>query len=188
MKSIAIVALIAFVVLIIIMLISDAKSSSNTSEPNKQQDDAQQPGLTTLTYPKSPYKCFRIAGINNYCDFSDVGPISGELRKEPENRYDRNAVMIIEANKEKILGYIPKHQQAEYKKISQGMDRRPFVGFIETFINEDGRRAIYGIIRTYSGKDDTVMDDAQNDWNYLHTAFAIKSHEKRQEALNQFKY
>ncbi len=190
MKLILIAVFITLVVLAIISLKSaDGNSSSNTTaEPTKQQDDAQELVGPILTYPASRYKCFKIAGISNYCNFSDVGPISGELRKEPENRYDHNAVMIIDANKEKILGYIPKHQQVDYKMISQGMDRRPFVGYIDTFINEDGRRAIYGIIRTYSGEEDVVMEDAQNDWSFLHAVFRIRSHEKRQEVLEQFKY
>lgn len=184
--------ILIIVFIVVIFIVRALLASENKPQPkqktviNQQTED--EPINPIPTYPESPYKCFRIAGISNYCNFSDVGPISGELRKEPENRYDRNAVMILEANKEKLLGYIPKDHQSIYKKISEGKDRRPFVGFIDTYINEDGRTCLFGVIRTYSGEDDVVLNDAQNDWDFLHAAFRIKSYEKRMEVLDQFKY
>ena len=184
------ILIIFFVVVIFIaraLLASESKPQPKQETSSKQQAE-EKLIKPILTYPESPYKCFRIAGISNYCNRSDIGPISGELRKEPENRYDRNAVMILEANKEKLLGYIPKDHQSIYKKISGGKDRRPFVGFIDTYINEDGKTCLFGVIRTYSGEDDVVMNDAQNDWDFLHAAFRIKSHEERMEVLDKFKY
>lgn len=184
MKIILIVAALILIYIIISMSSSQDNTESAEQDAVHQEEDLVDP---IITYPESEYESFRIAGISKYCDESDIGPISGELRNEPENRYDKNAVMVIEANKEKILGYIPKDQKAEYKKISQGQDRRPFVGYIETFINEDGEQCVFGIIRTYSGEDDDVMNDAQNDWDFLHAAFRIKSYDKRMEVLDQFK-
>lgn len=185
MGFIIVITVLILIFVIVSTLLFKDKTTTVTQETVHQEEELVKP---ILTYPESPYKCFRIAGINNYCDRSDIGPISGELRKEPENRYDRNAVMILEANKEKLLGYIPKDHQSIYKKISGGMDRRPFVGFIDTFINEDGRTCFFGVIRTYAGEDDVVMNDARNDWDFLHAAYRIKSHEKRMEVLDQFKY
>ena len=139
--------------------------------------------------PQSESKLFRIAGINNYCNYSDIGPISGELRNEPDNRYDKNAVMVLEANKNKLLGYIAKQDQPEYRKIANGEDRRPFVGYIEKFENEEGETRYFGVIRTYANEDEAeMMKDIQNDWDFLHAAFKIRSYNKRLDILNQFKY
>lgn len=185
MGIIIIVAVLILIFIIVLMSSSKDETTTATQKTVHQQEELVEP---ILTYPESPYRCFRIAGISNYCDMSDIGPICGELRNDPENKYDKSAVMVIEANKEKILGYIPKDQKADYKKISQGQDRRPFVGFIDTFINEDGKTCLFGVIRTYSGEDDVVMNDAQNDWDFLHAAFRIKSYDKRMEVLDKFKY
>lgn len=183
-----IIIIVAALILIFIIVSMSSSNDKTTKVKQEAVHHQEEPVNPILTYPESPYKSFRIAGISNYCDRSDIGPICGELRKDSENRYDRSAVMVIEANKEKILGYIPRDQKADYKKISQGQDRRPFVGYIETFINEEGQQCVYGVIRTYAGEEETVMEDAQNDWEFLNAAFRIKSYEKRIEVLNQFKY
>ena len=180
-----------FIVLIAVLVFIGLVLSSGKQQPVKPQQNEVKSEVSPrpiMTYPESPYKCFRIAGISNYCNRSDIGPISGELMNDPDNRYDKSAVMIVEAHKEKIIGYIPKDQKAEYRKISEGQDRRPFVGYIERFTNEDGEQRLYGIIRTYSGDLDVIMSDMENDWSFLQAAFKIKSYDERIEVLNQYKY
>lgn len=179
------VLVIVFAVMILIYIISFNSSTQQTQPDVLQLEDIPDP---VLSVPQSEYKTFRIAGITNYCNRSDIGCISGELRKDPDNPYDKKAVMIIEANKEKLIGYISRNEKEQYLKFSNNLDRRPFVGYIETYINNEGRTTLYGIIRSYSGDDEIVMNDMQNDWEFLHEAFRIKDYEKRIEVLDRFKY
>lgn len=139
-------------------------------------------------FPKSTTACFRIAGISHHCSRRDIGAISGELIDELDNAYDKNAVMIVDANKTQLLGYIAKEEKKEYRKIADGKARMPFVGFIEQYENCDGEMCLYGIVRIYAGDEETVMSDAQNDWDFIQGAFTIKSYEERIRMLDQLKW
>lgn len=187
--NIGIVLIIIVAVTVLICVVASKSSKEETpTDQNKKSEATVDPKSIERPTPQHPSKRFRIAGLHNYCGIRDIGPISGELRNEPDNKHDKQAVMVIEANKEKLLGYIPKDEKAEYRKISQNQDRRPFVGYIEQFANEDGEIRLFGIIRTYQGTDDEIMPDIQNEWNFLHEAFSIKSYEVRMQVLEQFKY
>ena len=182
-----IIAVIA-VTVIICVIASKSSSDETPTSQNREPETTVDPNSIQRPTPQHPSRRFKIAGLHNYCGYKDIGPISGELRNEPDNRYDKQAVMVIEANKEKLLGYIAKDEKAEYRKISQNQDRRPFVGYIEEFANEDGEARLFGVIRTYQGPADEIMTDMQNDWEFLHEAFSIKSYETRMQVLEQFKY
>lgn len=139
-------------------------------------------------FPISKTASFRIAGISHHCDRRDIGVISGELIDDPDNSYDKDAVMIADANKNQLLGYIAKDAKEEYREIAAGKTRMPFVGFIEQAKDDDGRAYLFGIVRTYSGDEDTVMADAQNDWDFLQKAFTVKRYDTRMNLLEQFKW
>lgn len=144
--------------------------------------------ITERIYPKSKTVSFHIAGISNYCNRSDIGMICGETIDEPGNKHDKNAVMVVDANKEKLLGYISKKDKKEYRDIAEYNTRMPFIGFIETFENDFGKLSLFGIIKVYSGDEKTVDEDINNDWQYLRYCYTIRSYEERIEALNQFRY
>lgn len=107
---------------------------------------------------------------------------------DPKNPHDREAVMIVEANKTQLLGYIGRDEKSAYRKFADGHKRMPFVGFIEEYITDDGRACLFGVVRSYLGDEETVQKDADNDWEFLEKAFRIRSYEKRIEVLNQFKF
>jgi len=136
---------------------------------------------------KSRNEAFRIAGISHYCWPSDVGMISGECRNDPDNPYDKNAVMIIEANKEKIIGHISKQDQRRYRSLVGKGDRMPFIGYIEQFCNERDELTIFGVIRVYAGEEDDVIDDLNKDWDFLSKAFGVRDYDIRMNILDHFK-
>lgn len=138
--------------------------------------------------PISKTATFRIAGISHHCSRGDMGVISGEMIDEPTNPYDKDAVMIMDANKTQLLGYIARDEKRSYRRIADGKARMPFVGFIEQYENEDGEMRLFGIVRTYAGDEETVTADAQCDWEYLQHAFTVRDYEKRMELLDSFKY
>ena len=182
--SIMIIILIVIAIILLFVLIA-FKSDAQSSEPLRAIEPLEIP---TRKEPKSISESFRIVGISKYCTLSDVGLISGELIDEPENKYDKDAVVIIDANKNQVLGYVSKNDKKAYRKIAQGKNRMPFVGYIESFVNEDGKKCVFGIVRTYAGDEETVLSDAQNDWGFLQSVFNIRSYESRMDLLDQFKY
>lgn len=179
--------IIIFIVIAVILLfvLIAFKSESQSADPSQPLEPLEIPKRKE---PVSASESFRIAGISEYCNLSDVGVISGELIDEPENRYDKDAVVIIDANKNQVLGYVSKNDKKAYRKIAQGKNRMPFVGYIESFVNEDGKTCVFGIVRTYAGDEETVLSDAQNDWDFLLSVFKIRSYEYRIYFLEQFKY
>lgn len=136
---------------------------------------------------ESRNEAFRIAGISHYCGLSDIGRISGECRNDPDNPYDKNAVMIIEANKEKIIGHISRQDQRRYRSLVGKGDRMPFVGYIEQFCNERDELAIFGVIRVYAGEEDDVIDDLNKDWDFLGKTFSVRDYDIRMNILDHFK-
>lgn len=74
-----------------------------------------------------------IAGINFRCNARDAGGFLGYAVPEPDNEYDTNAVAIYR-NDGKLLGYIPKKDNREFKEWSDSCTV-PCVGYI---LSEDG--------------------------------------------------
>lgn len=74
-----------------------------------------------------------IAGINFRCNARDEGGFLGYAAPEPDNEYDRNAVAVYR-NDGKLLGYIPKKENKEFKEWSESCTV-PCVGYI---FQEDG--------------------------------------------------
>lgn len=159
---------------------SDTESPAVTEEPEVVEIERMP--------PESKSEWFRIAGISHHCSRRDIGMISGEMIDDPKNPHDKDAVMIVEANRTRLLGYIGRDEKSAYRKFADGRKRMPFVGFIEEYITEDGRACLFGVVQSYLGDEETVQKDANNDWEFLEKAFRIRSYEKRMKVLDQFKY
>lgn len=174
--------LIALVLVVVICL---SVSKTNRDRENSQMTFEE---LPQREVSESVSTTFSIAGINHHSSKSDIGPVSGQTIYDQDNEYDRNAIMIVDANKSKMLGYIPKHEQQRYRKIAGSADRLVFVGYIEQFLNDRGVNMLMGVIRVYSGEEDIVMKDAQKDWDFLHSVFRIRDYEERRKALKQLEW
>ncbi|MCR4864877.1 MAG: hypothetical protein K5850_06955 [Bacteroidales bacterium] len=112
---------------------------------------------------------FRIAGITNYCGFSDIGMIRGITYQDKNNGYDKKAVGILgvdEKGRKKHLGYIPKDRQNDYYELAGDASNLIFIGYIRKFITGDDYQGIQGIIRVYTGQAgsklyDRMVEDTQ---------------------------
>lgn len=138
---------------------------------------------------KSYTRKFRIAGVSNKCNRKDIGPIIGKVALDPTNEFDKNAIAIIanpEQKDEKLLGYIPKDDQATYMNFAYKEKELPFTGYIEEFETEDGRKSIFGKIKVYYGKDEDVENDMMQDVKFLAEVFNNGSYDRRMEALRLF--
>ena len=104
---------------------------------------------------------FKIAGITNYCGFSDVGLIRGYTFKAKENPYDKTAIGIAGVDskgKQSLLGYIPKVDKKDFKNFSEDADHLIFVGYIKRFVSEeDGKQGINGVIKVLKGEAGSAM-------------------------------
>jgi hypothetical protein len=111
-----------FVIVLVLVLIL---VFGNPSKPDVFQTGQQKYFFVTRSeqyiniYPlnKYPGECFDfyIAGINHskYAD-SHLGEFVGELKAEPRNEYDKNAIKIVDLNGHK-LGYVPKELTAKVR-------------------------------------------------------------------------
>lgn len=176
---------IAIVAICISVVCMSALSSKSDSPAAVEEPEV---GEIERIYPKSKSEWFRIAGISHHCSYRDIGIISGEMIDDPKNPHDKDAVMIVEAHRTQLLGYIARDEKASYRRFAEGRSRMPFVGYIETYITEDGHSGLFGVVRSYSGDEETIQKDADNDWEFLEKAFRIRSYEKRIEVLDQFKF
>ena len=105
---------------------------------------------------------FKIAGITNYCNYTDVGMVRGLTFKDKENPYDKTAIGIMDiSNKGKrLLGYIAKGEdKKEYKKFSEEVDYIPYIGYIRKFTDSQGKSGICGTIKLYKGVFGRIMYD-----------------------------
>lgn len=104
---------------------------------------------------------FKIAGITNYCGFSDVGMIRGYTFKAKENPYDKTAIGIagVDAKgRQSLLGYIPKADKKDFKKFSEDAEHLIFIGYIKRFVSEeDGKQGINGVIKVLKGEAGSAM-------------------------------
>lgn len=71
----------------------------------------------------------RIAGVRYHCKFRDVGGFLGYAVPDPDNPHDRDAVAILRADDNKLLGFIPAVGLRDYKRWSRGR-ALPCVGYI----------------------------------------------------------
>ena len=158
------------------------------SRPANEEPQETLETMPELKKPVSENDSFKISGISHHCYRGDIGLVSGETIDDPENKYDKNAVMIVDANKEKILGYIAKGDQRRYRSLAKSRPRMPFVGYIEKYHNEEGEVCLFGVIRVYSNdNEDALMSDLNSDWDYLKHAFRIRAYQDRMDALDRFK-
>jgi hypothetical protein len=115
-----------FVIVLVLVLIL---VFGNPSKPDVFQIGQQKYFFVTRSeqyiniYPlnKYPGECFDfyIAGINHskYAD-SHLGEFMGELRPEPSNPYDGNAIMIVDPDGQK-LGYVPKDLTGDVRRLRE---------------------------------------------------------------------
>ena len=131
---------------------------------------------------------FSIAGLSYRCTKKDIGIFIGKVAYEPTNKYDKNAIAIIanaEQSGEKLIGYIPKHHQANFNNFAYNAQELPCIGFIDEFINDEGKKMLYGNIRAYSGKDIDVEKDMEEDLKKLSQAFS-KDYQHKEEMLSKW--
>lgn len=182
------VAVLVIFSIVIMMLLLCPSSEKRDKETNETSNDEAIKNPIEKPTSESNTAFFRIAGISHHCSRYNIGLISGQTINDPGNKYDKKAVMIMDANKNCLLGYISKDDQTKYRKIAGSNERLPFIGYIEQFINDDCRQTLFGIIKVYQGDEDIVIDDINKDWDYLNYAIKIKSYEDRIKALDKFRY
>lgn len=85
---------------------------------------------------------FNIAGITYHCNLSDQGIFNGIIYNESTNKYNPEAMAIVSMNK-KLLGYVSEDELDDYLI---WCDEKPVtcVGYISTFINDYGKKTLYG--------------------------------------------
>ena len=71
----------------------------------------------------------KIAGVQHHSGKQDIGGFLGYVCSEPNNPYDKNAIAIYR-NDNKLLGYIPKDETADFRKWSD-KENLPCIGFIK---------------------------------------------------------
>ena len=71
-----------------------------------------------------------ITGMRYHCSLSDVGPVNGFVKPEPENEHDPDAQVVVRADG-KVLGYIPKVALPEYADFNRRGLTCPFAGYVK---------------------------------------------------------
>jgi len=71
-----------------------------------------------------------ITGMRYHCSLSDVGPVNGFVKPEPENPHDPNAQVVVRADG-KVLGYIPRTALPDYGDFNRRGLTCPFAGRVE---------------------------------------------------------
>ena len=96
---------------------------------------------------------FRIAGITHHCTKKDVGFISG-ISFPHNNPYDKTAIALGRVQNGRvsdIFGYIAKDDKKAFNKFAGENKYFPFLGYIKTFADDEGRTGICGLIKFYKG-------------------------------------
>ena len=96
---------------------------------------------------------FRIAGITHHCTKKDVGFISG-ISFPQNNPYDKTAIAlgrVKDGRVSDIFGYIAKEDKKAFNKFAGENKYFPFLGYIKTFADDEGRTGICGLIKFYQG-------------------------------------
>ena len=96
---------------------------------------------------------FRIAGITHHCTKKDVGFISG-ISFPQNNPYDKTAIAlgrVKDGRVADIFGYIAKEDKKAFNKFAGENKNLPFLGYIKTFTDDEGRTGICGSIKFYQG-------------------------------------
>ena len=71
-----------------------------------------------------------ITGMRYHCSLSDVGPVNGFVKPEPDNPHDPEAQVVVRADG-KVLGYIPKVALPEYADFNRRGMTCPFAGYVK---------------------------------------------------------
>lgn len=174
--TIILIIVIAGVLLYIINTKGDKKTTSSTDSMSIPEDKRSIPECLSRKYP--------ISGITHHCRARDIGIIRGYIQDEPNNPHDSNAAAIINERGKK-LGYIRAIDLEDYRHFTDS-SQLPFIGFIETFENEEGYETLYGKVKAYKGEPDKVAVTMHEDIDYLMDIFQIADHEERIEALRFF--
>ena len=86
-----------------------------------------------------PYSS-EIAGINHYCTIQDEGDYTGYTKAEETNPYDNNAIAIYLDNG-KLVGYIPKYDNINFRIWSKG--KTSLKCFIRIRVNEGYKHTFF---------------------------------------------
>lgn len=138
---------------------------------------------------KAVSRRFRIAGLSYRCTRKDIGIVMGKVGYDPSNEHDPNAIAIIaniDQPNEKLLGFIKKEDQAHFGNLAYKEKELPFLGFIEDFENEEGKRMLFGKIRVYSGSESDVEADMANDLKVLTECFGQRNYKRRIMLLDEW--
>lgn len=174
--------IIIVIVVFVVFLVFYHKSQKEEPRTTRVSSD-----LKSATRKSVISRRFKIAGLSHRCTRKDIGIVMGKVGYDPTNEHDPNAIAIIaniEQPNEKLLGFIPRDSQATFANFAYKQQELPFLGFIEEFTNDEGRKMLFGKIKAYTGTDESIEAEMADDLKYLTIAFEEKSYNKRIEMLD----
>ena len=101
---------------------------SPIDDETKESEVPEERLVRTRTYKSTDFYT-SIAGVAYRNTSDDIGGFLGYVCSEPSNPYDKNAIAIYR-NDNKLLGYIPRDKQKEFREWSTKEDL-PCVGYIK---------------------------------------------------------
>lgn len=110
----------------------------------------------------------KIAGVTFHNDKSDVGAFLGYVRSDPNNPHDPNAIAIYRTDN-KLVGYIPRYEQEEYRSWS-AKENLPCIGFI----NEGDEVDLYGKVKIVDADKSTTTLEMVKYAAWLISNFGVK--------------
>lgn len=123
-----IIVIILFFIFLLFVL-SMASSKSPVDDESKEKKVLGDESLTRTNKFTSPEFYTSIAGVAFRNTADDIGGFLGYVCSDPSNSYDKNAIAIYR-NDNKLLGYIPKEKQKEFREWST-KENLPCVGYIK---------------------------------------------------------
>lgn len=110
----------------------------------------------------------KIAGVTFNNDESDVGGFLGYVRSDPNNPHDPDAIAIYRTDN-KLVGYIPRDEQGEYRSWS-AKENLPCIGFIA----EGDEVDLYGQVKIVDADKSTTTLELVKYAAWLISNFGVK--------------
>lgn len=144
---VSIISIVGYVMYLIVAKIRKLLKKKEPEKPKAAKEIHIKVNVST-----DPYFC-KIAGVQYRNDVRDIGGFLGYVCSELTNKYDKNAIGIYR-NDDKLLGYIPKDEIADFRKWSE-KENLPCIGFIK-----DGDEVtLHGKVKVIDGdKDETELE------------------------------
>lgn len=141
--------LFLFVACLIFAKESLSKHSSTPNHPKQKEILVKSLDEEPEDFWKGTFATY-IAGVGYHASEKDAGAFVGVVAPDPTNIYDKNAIAIYR-NDTKLLGYIGKREQREYKEWSN-RKTCPCVGYIKTgdYTNDNGLIGRIKVIKPYN--------------------------------------